>query len=52
VTTRGFGEPEMKEVGRLISQVIHDVKSEATIHAVRKGVAELTGRYPLYAWKQ
>jgi len=52
VTTRGFGEADMKEVGRLISRVIHDVKSEATMQAVRRGVAELTGRYPLYPWKQ
>ena len=52
VTTRGFGEPEMKEVGHLIAKVIHDVRSENTIHAVRRGVAELTGRYPLYPWKQ
>ncbi len=52
VTTRGFRETEMKEVGRLIAKVIHDVKSEATIHEVRRGVAELTERYPLYQWKQ
>ena len=52
VTTRGFGEQEMKEVGRLISKVIHDVKSEQTIHEVRGAVAELTGRHPLYSWKQ
>ncbi len=52
VTTRGFGELEMNEVGRLIAKVIHDVKSEQTIHEVREEVAELTGRYPLYRWKQ
>jgi len=52
VTTRGFGEAEMKEVGRLIAKVILDVKSEATIHEVRRGVAALTGRHPLYSWKQ
>jgi len=52
VTTRGFGEAEMKDVGRLIAKVILDVKSEATLHEVRRGVAELTGRYPLYSWKQ
>jgi glycine hydroxymethyltransferase len=52
VTTRGFGEAEMKEVGRLISMVIHDVKSEETMQKVRKGAAELTSRFPLYGWKQ
>jgi glycine hydroxymethyltransferase len=52
VTTRGFGEAEMKEVGRLIAKVINDVKSEDTLHDVRNSVAELTSRYPLYSWKQ
>jgi glycine hydroxymethyltransferase len=52
VTTRGFGEAEMKEVGRLISKVVYDVRSERTVHDVRRGVAELTRRYPLYPWKQ
>ncbi len=52
VTTRGFAEAEMQEVGRLIARVINDVKSEETIHEVRRGVAELTGRHPLYAWKR
>ena len=52
VTTRGFGEQEMREVGRLISKVIHDVKSQDTVEEVRRGVGELTARYPLYPWKQ
>jgi glycine hydroxymethyltransferase len=52
VTTRGFGEDEMKEVGRLIAKVINDVKSEATIHEVRRGVTALTERHPLYSWKR
>jgi len=52
VTTRGFGEQEMKEVGRLISKVLHDAKSEETLHEVRRGVGALTERHPLYPWKQ
>jgi glycine hydroxymethyltransferase len=52
VTTRGFREPEMQEVGRLIAHVLHDVKSEAVIADTRKKVAALTARYPLYAWKR
>lgn len=52
VTTRGFGEQEMKEVGRLISKVLHDVKSEQTLEEVRRGVSALTQRFPLYPWKQ
>jgi glycine hydroxymethyltransferase len=52
VTTRGFREAEMKEVGRLIAGVLNDVKSEQALAQARRGVAELTQRFPLYAWKQ
>ena len=52
VTTRGFREPEMQEVGWLIAHVLQDVKSEAAIAETRKGVAALTERFPLYAWKR
>jgi glycine hydroxymethyltransferase len=52
VTTRGFGENEMKEVGRLIAMVLNDVKSEQARAEARNGVAALTEKFPLYAWKQ
>jgi glycine hydroxymethyltransferase len=52
VTTRGFAENEMREVGRLIAAVINDVKSEQVRAEARKGVAALTEKFPLYAWKQ
>ena len=52
VTTRGFREPEMKEVGRLIASVLNDVKSQQALAQARRGVGELTGKFPLYAWKQ
>jgi len=52
VTTRGFGETEMKEVGRLIALVLGDVKSEQALSDARRGVKALTERFPLYAWKQ
>ena len=52
VTTRGFREPEMEEVGRLIAHVIYNVKSEDAMVEARKGVRALTNKFPLYAWKQ
>ena len=52
VTTRGFTETEMKEVGRLIALVLNDVKSEQTLSDARRGVKLLTEKFPLYAWKQ
>jgi glycine hydroxymethyltransferase len=51
VTTRGFGEGEMREVGALIGEVLHHIDDEATIAAVRARVGALADRFPLYAWK-
>jgi glycine hydroxymethyltransferase len=51
VTTRGFGEAEMREVAALISEVLHDLNSQDTLAAVRRRVTSLAERYPLYSWK-
>lgn len=51
VTTRGFVEEDMKEVGALIAQVLSATADEANLAAVRERVSALTARYPLYAWK-
>ena len=52
VTTRGFREAEMEEVGRLIARVLSDPHSERTLQEVRSGVAALTERHPLYGWRR
>jgi glycine hydroxymethyltransferase len=51
VTTRGFGEAEMRETGALIAEVLHNLASEETIAQVRARVGALTERFPLYHWK-
>ena len=51
VTTRGFGEAEMREVGSCIAQVLDDHASEENLAAVRTRVKALTDRFPLYSWK-
>jgi glycine hydroxymethyltransferase len=51
VTTRGFKEAEMREVGALIAEVLNNISSEDAIAAVRRKVDELTLRFPLYNWK-
>jgi glycine hydroxymethyltransferase len=51
VTTRGFGQAEMKEIGACIAQVLRDVNSESTLAAVRERVKVLTDAFPLYSWK-
>ncbi len=52
VTTRGFGEAEMLEVARLVAETLRDPSSEATLASVRRKVAELVERFPLYAWRR
>jgi glycine hydroxymethyltransferase len=52
VTTRGFCESEMREIGRIIARVINSIKSPEVVAEVRKDVTALTERFPLYAWKQ
>jgi len=42
-------EAEMREIGRLIAEIIHAPESEEVRTKVQSGVAELTGRFPLYA---
>ena len=49
VTTRGMKEPEMREIGRMIAEIIHAPESEDVRRKVQEGVADLTARFPLYA---
>jgi len=51
VTTRGFQEAEMLEIAALIGEVLDRLDSEETRAAVRRRVAALTERFPLYSWK-
>jgi glycine hydroxymethyltransferase len=52
VTTRGFDEEEMIEVGKLIAEVVSHNGSPAATQETRRRVKLLTDRHPLYAWKQ
>jgi glycine hydroxymethyltransferase len=49
VTTRGFGDPEVRELAGWICDVLDDIEDEATIERVRGRVLDLCGRYPVYA---
>ena len=51
VTTRGFKEAEMREVGGLIAEVLARISDERAIAAVRSRVGVLAARFPLYQWK-
>jgi len=52
ITTRGFREAEMREVAILIARVLENISSEDVIAGVRRKVAALVERFPLYAWKR
>jgi glycine hydroxymethyltransferase len=52
VTTRGFGEAEMRLVGELIARVLDAPADAANLAAVRRRVEELTERFPLYSWRR
>jgi glycine hydroxymethyltransferase len=52
VTTRGFREPEMRETGALIAEVLGSIASEDALADVRQKVEALTARFPLYDWKR
>ncbi len=51
VTTRGFGEPEMREVAALITRVLENADRPEIQAEVRERVHKLTTRFPLYPWK-
>lgn len=49
LTTRGMNEEDMRAIGNMIAAIIHDPESEEVKTNVRRDVAELTSRYPMYA---
>ena len=48
ITTRGFGETETAQLGRLICRVLDNIEDEAVIAEVREAVHELCRRFPVY----
>jgi len=48
LTTRGMKEEEMKVIGEMIAAVIHEPESEEVKTRVRRDVAEVTAKFPMY----
>ena len=48
LTTRGMKEGEMKQIGEMIASIIREPESEEVRRKVRRDVAELTARFPMY----
>lgn len=49
VTTRGFKEEEMKEIGAIIAKVLKNHEDEAVKEEVKQRVKALTDKFPLYS---
>jgi glycine hydroxymethyltransferase len=49
LTTRGMRETEMRQVGRWISEVLHNQTDSGVLNKVRKQVLGLAEAFPLYA---
>jgi glycine hydroxymethyltransferase len=48
LTTRGMKEPEMRQIGRWISEALHHRTDAAVLGKIRKQVLELAETFPLY----
>src|SRR3982750_713793 len=48
LTTRGMKEAEMRSIGEMIAAVIREPESDEVKTRVRREVAELTARFPMY----
>jgi glycine hydroxymethyltransferase len=49
LTTRGMKEAEMRQIGKLIADIIREPESEIVQTQVKRDVAEIAARFPLYA---
>ena len=47
VTTRGFGEKEMRQIARWTDELCRDLENETVIAKVKKEVAEMTAAFPV-----
>jgi glycine hydroxymethyltransferase len=50
LTTRGMKEPEMLQIGAWIAKALEARNDDAVLNRIRREVAELANRFPLYAW--
>jgi len=48
LTTRGMKEAEMKQIGAMIAALIREPESEEVKTRVRREVAEITAKFPMY----
>ena len=52
LTTRGMKDPEMRQIAIWITKALEQRNDDAALERIRKEVAELAERFPLYAWRR
>jgi glycine hydroxymethyltransferase len=52
LTTRGMKEPEMRLIAAWIAKALDLRNDDAALERIRREVAELAERFPLYAWRR
>jgi glycine hydroxymethyltransferase len=52
LTTRGMKEAEMVVIAAWIAKALEKRNDDAALEGIRKEVAELANRFPLYAWRR
>jgi glycine hydroxymethyltransferase len=52
LTTRGMKEPEMCIIAAWIAKALEKRNDDAALERIRREVAELANRFPLYAWRR
>jgi glycine hydroxymethyltransferase len=45
-------EPEMRQIAVWITKALEQRNDDAALERIRKEVAELANRFPLYAWRR
>lgn len=48
ITSRGMREPEMETIGAWISEILQNIGNAEIEQRVRKQVADLAARFPIY----
>ena len=52
MTTRGMKEPEMVLIAAWIAKALDQRNDDTALEKIRREVAELANRFPLYAWRR
>lgn len=52
LTTRGMKEGDMRQIAQWITRALEHRNDDGALEGIRREVAELANRFPLYAWRR